>query len=455
MPAASKASRSSALPLREVRPALEMDRDDRAGVEDLRGLRRALGGEREIGAVEALRDADAAGEEHGELDRAQALGDRAHDVDGGVVAADVPRLVGRPGRARLPAVSSPIAATSPLVQHDSIAFHLPDPDEELAGVHLATDRGFPVDATPFVREGARWTLRMPAPALARFEYALAVQRADGRHEHWADPANPLRAPGAFGEKSVVALPGYAEPAWLAAERVPGATDALRVASSALGAELGVTLWSPEGARYDEPLPLLVAHDGPELDDLARLTDYAAAQIACGALPRHRVALLAPGDRDQWYSASALYARTLATRVLPAIADAVAVRAPVGAGASLGGLAMLHTQRRFPEVFAGLFLQSGSFFMPRFDSQEAGFVRYRRIVRFVRATLREQPRRSVPVALTCGALEENADDNRVMASALSAQGYSVTLDEGRDLHNFTAWRDAWHPSLTRLLSAVWR
>jgi enterochelin esterase family protein len=168
-----------------------------------------------------------------------------------------------------------------------------------------------------------------------------------------------------------------------------------------------------------------------------------------------VALLAPGDRDQWYSASALYARTLATRVLPAIAGAVAVRAPVGAGASLGGLAMLHTQRRFPDAFAGLFLQSGSFFMPRFDSQESGFVRYRRIVRFVRSTLREPPRRTVPVALTCGALEENADDNRVMASALAAQGYRVTLDEGRDLHNFTAWRDAWHPHLTRLLGEVWR
>ena len=54
--------------------------------------------------------------------------------------------------------------------------------------------------------------------------------------------------------------------------------------------------------------------------------------------------------------------------------------------SLGALAMLHAHRSSPELFDGLFLQSGSFFMPRFDSQESGFVRYRRIVRFVRATL---------------------------------------------------------------------
>ncbi len=352
-------------------------------------------------------------------------------------------------------MSSPIAAAGPLVEQGSIAFRLPDPGGELAGVRLATDRGFPIAAEPFARQGDDWMLRIPAPSLDRFEYALAVQRADGPHEHWTDPANPLRAPGAFGEKSVVELPGYAAPAWLGAERVAGSADSLTVASSALGAELHVTIWRPDDARDDEPLDLLVAHDGPELDQLARLTGYCAAHIASGALPRHRVALVAPGDRDQWYSASALYARALANRVLPAIADAVAVRRAVGAGVSLGALAMLHAQRRFPDVFAGLFLQSGSFFMPRFDAQESGFVRYRRIVRFVRSTLRELPRRTVPVGMTCGALEENADDNRVMARALAAQGYPLSLHEGRDLHNYTAWRDGWDPHLTRLLKEAWR
>ena len=90
-------------------------------------------------------------------------------------------LVSRPGAApaSLPAVSSPIAATGPLVERDSIVLRLSDPDAALAGVRLATDRGFPFAAEPFAREGDGWTLRMPAPALDRFEYALAVQRADG------------------------------------------------------------------------------------------------------------------------------------------------------------------------------------------------------------------------------------------------------------------------------------
>jgi enterochelin esterase-like enzyme len=229
---------------------------------------------------------------------------------------------------------------------------------------------------------------------------------------------------------------------------------LAIASSALGAAVVVGIWSPEDAVDGEAMPLLVAHDGPELDRRAGLTRFVAAQIEAGRLPRHRVALLDPGERDQWYSASALYARALATRVLPGIAAAVAVRRPVGMGASLGGLAMLHAHRRFPDAFAGLFLQSGSFFVPRFDRHESGFVRYRRIVRFVRATLRERPRRTVPVTLTCGAREENVHNNRLMASALAAQGYRARFVEGPGVHDYTAWRDMLDPHLTALLQDVW-
>jgi enterochelin esterase-like enzyme len=229
---------------------------------------------------------------------------------------------------------------------------------------------------------------------------------------------------------------------------------LAIASSALGADVVVGIWSPEDAVDGEAMPLLVAHDGPELDRRAGLTRFVAAQIEAGRLPRHRVALLDPGERDQWYSASALYARALATRVLPGIADAVAVRRPVGMGASLGGLAMLHAHRRFPDAFAGLFLQSGSFFVPRFDRHESGFVRYRRIVRFVRATLRERPQRTVPVTLTCAAREENVHNNRLMASALAAQGYRARFVEGAGVHDYTAWRDMLDPHLTALLQDVW-
>ena len=74
-------------------------------------------------------------------------------------------------------------------------------------------------------------------------------------------------------------------------------------------------------------------------------------IEAGRLPRHRVALLAPGERDEWYSASVSYARALALAVLPTLRRRVAVDGPVvGMGASLGGLAALHAQRRHPGLF---------------------------------------------------------------------------------------------------------
>jgi enterochelin esterase family protein len=220
----------------------------------------------------------------------------------------------------------------------------------------------------------------------------------------------------------------------------------------LGREMEIGVWSPgEGA-----LPLLVAHDGPEYDELAALTRYAGAMIAGGALPPFRIALLPPGDRDEWYSASAVYGRALCHRILPKLRDHVAVTGlPVGMGASLGGLAMLQAQRTWPGVFAGLFLQSASFFVPRFDRRESGFPRYARIVRFVRRVLRTPTfGEPVPVAMTCGAEEENVYNNRLMASALAAQGYGCALHEVPDLHNYTSWRDAFDPYLTRLLARLW-
>jgi enterochelin esterase family protein len=89
-------------------------------------------------------------------------------------------------------------------------------------------------------------------------------------------------------------------------------------------------------------------------------------------------------------------------------------------------------------------------VPRFDAHEAGFVRYKRIVRFVQSVLRgDLPATRVPTVLTCGELEENAPNNRAMARALGAPLHLVP-----DLHNYTAWRDALDPHLTTLLARVW-
>jgi enterochelin esterase-like enzyme len=325
-----------------------------------------------------------------------------------------------------------------------------DPELRAAtAVRLCSDLRLP--DPDFTRENGAWVLRLPPGLrLARLEYQLEVRAADGTTHVVCDPDNPERAPGAFGEKSVLTAPGYRPPDWLEVAGPPATFDELTV--RVLGRELAIRVWSPTGGR----LPLLVAHDGPEYDELAALTRYAGAMIARDALPPFRVALLPPGERDEWYSASAVYGRALCRRIVPAITDRFETAGrPVGMGASLGALAMLHAQRTWPDTFAALFLQSGSFFVPRFDRHESGFPRYRRIVRFVRGVLRAgtQPE-PVPVSLTCGIEEENIDNNRLMVAALRAQGYAATLAEVPDMHNYTGWRDALDPHLTRLLAGLW-
>lgn len=325
---------------------------------------------------------------------------------------------------------------------------LHDPDQRFAGVRLRSD--LPLPEPDFVRENGSWVLRLPDNRLARLEYQLELLDHDGTAHVVCDPDNPWRAPGAFGEKSVLLAPDYRPPAWLEQPGVQGTVE--QVSIRLLGRRVEIGVWSPREGE----LPMVVAHDGPEYAELSGLTRYAAVMIERGTLPPFRVALLPPGDRDEWYSASAVYGRALSSRILAAVRDVVGIAGlPVGMGASLGGLAMLQAQRTWPGTFAGLFLQSGSFFVPRYDRHESGFPRYRRITRYVGGVLRAAPgAESVPVVMTCGAEEENIHNNRLMARTLDAQGYDAVLHEVADLHNYTGWRDAFDPHLTGLLARLW-
>lgn len=329
-----------------------------------------------------------------------------------------------------------------------VTIRVADPKPRYRAVRLCSD--LRLRDRDFVPEDGGWALHLSRANLARLEYQLELVSRDGSNEVVCDPANPSRVPGAFGEKSVVWAPDYRPPAWLDEPRVGGNFDELGI--RVLGQELLVRIWSPGGGE----LPLLVAHDGPEYDTLASLTSYAGAMIAGGKLAPFRLALLPPGARDEWYSASAVYARALCRRILPAIRQQIPVAGrPVGMGASLGALAMLHAQRRWPGTFAGLFFQSGSFFVPRFDRHESGFPRYGRVTRFVNGVLGVPSHDDrVPVTMTCGVEEDNVHNNRLMVASLLAQGYAARLHEVLDLHNYTAWRDALHPQLTGLLSFVW-
>jgi enterochelin esterase-like enzyme len=297
------------------------------------------------------------------------------------------------------------------------------------------------------RDGA-WRLTFPRPPLDRLEYLLVV---DGQFQ--LDPGNPLRAAGPFGEKSVIEWPEYEKPTWLDSVADAGPVQEVELRVRRLIARVRVLLYAtPEPPAIDAPL--LVVHDGPEYAEYASLLRFLDAASWEERIPPLRAALIQPIDRNETYSASALYAAALVRELLPQIAKRAPHGPRIGMGASLGALAMLHAHRRHPKSFDGLMLQSGSFFRQRSDKQESAFPRYRRITRFVGTVLREGTAdRPIPVALTCGTAEENRANNEVLTEALIYQRYTAWISLIRDGHTWTCWRDGLDPHLPMLIEAV--
>ena len=314
---------------------------------------------------------------------------------------------------------------------------LPDPDAQYSAVRLTSD----LPAQDFARHNGEWRLEFDRADVERLEYQLEVERDDGATEYVLDPGNPNTAPGAFGDKSVLLLPTYEPPAWLDAPHVEGEKTKLAVR------RVQTEVWSPgryrpgraaaaaRRPRRARVRPALTAHALLRREDRRGRAAAAPCRAARAARARRVVLRVAP-----------LHANADG-RVLPKLPPTHG--APAAIGASLGGLALLYAQRRHPGTFGALFLQSGSFFMPRYDAHESRFPHYHRVVGFVGETLRAAEPAAVPTVLTCGAAEENIHNNRVMAETLQAPLHELT-----DTHNYTAWRDAFDPHLARLLADAW-
>jgi enterochelin esterase-like enzyme len=340
------------------------------------------------------------------------------------------------------------------VDGDRLVFRHPDPEHALKGVRLQQDVRLPGELLDFTRDGEEWVLRVPRPDVDRIEYSFQLQHGDGGSEWVVDEGNPERVGGAFGDKSVLQLPEYVEPGWLSAEPPRGRRRQLALRTRGLEADVPATLWSSAGLHERAEAPLLVVHDGPEYDRLASLTLFLDAMVADARFPPMRAALLAPVDRNETYSASPTYGRALALGLVPRLRRAAPASVVLGMGASLGGLAMLQAQRAHPGVFAGLYLQSSSFFHRTFDEQESGFERFNRITAFVHGVLRATTALDpVPVVMSCGLIEENVENNRLMTRALQAQGYDTRLVENRDVHTYVGWRDTFDPHLVDLVRRV--
>lgn len=326
----------------------------------------------------------------------------------------------------------------------------------MTAVHLDCDRAVP-GRRALVRRGAGdWGLTLPPSTLDRIEYRFEITWRH-RVERILDPRNPHIVAGVFGPRSVALRTGYAAPDF--ADTVAGGTLEPSVVDGTTALPVPVTVWSPPGIAHRTPAPLLLAHDGPEYAEYAGLLRFSTYHIASGALPPHRIALLHPGHRDDWYSGSRAYLETVTGPVLTTLTNRYAVRSPVVVmGASLGGLTALLValaESRGAGRIGGVFAQSGSFFTPRTDGQEHRFPYFPRIAAYVDVVGRMPAvERPLVVGMTCGALEENAGNNREVAQTLRRCGHTVSYREVADLHTYTGWRDSLEPGLLEVLDLVW-
>src|SRR3954468_8456332 len=209
--------------------------------------------------------------------------------------------------------------------------------------------------------------------------------------------------------------------------------------------------TPVGTRRSDPLPLLVAHDGPEYSRRAHLLSVLRAATADRRVPATRVVLLEPGPRNERYAANPLWAEALVEHVLPRVRTAYATDGkPALMGASLGALASLQAEWLHPGTFGALFLQSGSFFRKRLDDEE-DFEFWDRVTAFVPTVRRARRRRTdARIVMTCGTDEGNLANNRQLAQVLAARGHDVALNEVPGRHDWRSWEAAFDPYLLDLL-----
>lgn len=233
-------------------------------------------------------------------------------------------------------------------------------------------------------------------------------------------------------------------------------------SPALGTEtldIPYEVWSAPGVEDAAQVPLLLAHDGPEYDERSGLTKFLTQQVRSGILPPHRVALIEPvfGQRNNWYGASPDYNAALAQEIIPTIIETYPTSPRIiGMGASLGAVSLLGIAHENPELFTGLFLQSGSFHHPNIDHEPGDYGEYPRVAKIVDKIVRaKNTEKPMDITLTCGRYEANLTGNVVIFSALKAQGHTVEFVDTKEEHTFESWGRLFNPHLSHFLRRVWK
>jgi len=176
-------------------------------------------------------------------------------------------------------------------------------------------------------------------------------------------------------------------------------------------------------------PLLIVHDGPDYLDFASARTVLDNLIHRGEVAELVVAFVPPGDRLVEYADHAPHARFVARELVPYLAERFPLLdSPDGRalmGSSFGAVASLSTAVRYPDTFASLLLESGSFVFTDIGDDHGGGPAFHPVVRFVNA-FRARPRKM-----------------------------EVRYVEARDGHNWENWRDRLRDGLSWIYPGDWK
>ena len=298
-----------------------------------------------------------------------------------------------------------------------------------------------------------WVLRMELPNKSRFEYKFEIVR-NGHRELLLDELNTVLAHDPFGANSVCQAYGYTRPFWTLPEpgTRSGTLTGFRMHSAAFDSRRDIQVYLPARFRRSRSYPLLVVHDGADYLRYADLKTVLDNLIHRLEIPAMIVALTQSPDRLVEYTGDVRHARFIADELLREVSakfpliDSNSARGLMGA--SLGGVASLHTARQYPNRFGQLLLQSGSFAFSDLGQHQKGPI-FDPVVRFINEYRKNPFALAEKIYMSCGIYESLIYENRSLVPVLQAQGMQVRYEEARDAHNWENWRDRLRTGLSWL------
>jgi len=299
-----------------------------------------------------------------------------------------------------------------------------------------------------------WLLHLAVEDGGRFEYKLSIRRGDDEFLI-LDPLNDNKAGDPFGENSVCKTHGYARPDWSKPQGAPaGSIIPLIINSAAFNETRREQVYVPHGSADNAEMPLLIIHDGADFVTYADLATSLDNLIHNQTIPPCVVALLQTSDRPGEYSRGRRHARYIVGDLLPVLEANFSLSEQVHnrilLGASLGAVASLSTVFRYPGVFGGVVLHSGSFILDDKKLQSRPHPVFRRIARLVKAFRRVSDMPELRAFISTGELEGLASENRALCELLQENGVKVMFKSAWDGHHWHNWRDQLRAGLVWVL-----